>query len=353
MKRLYKHPLFNIFAAVLYAAFVMPELVSAPSWILFISGFVGLGFFVWVGVSKHGTYWTKKFSSFAQGKAQVCLILAWGLFMGGCTCTRIEQGYTGVMADLIGGDKGGVTELTPGRVWYNPINKDVYTFPNFVQRVAWTATDDEGSRHDEAIRLLSQDQLEFTNDVGFSYYVANIKGCSKSVFVMYRTNIRTITNGPLRDIVRKEMQDVFSQYPASDIYGEKRPIVVQEIADGVAARMSRMKGENGEVCFVIEDFAILKLDPPGSVKDAVERKIQAAQDAQRERENLLKITYQSQQDSIRAVMDARNNRVMSESITPELLKWKQLELMEKKWNGQMPQVMSSEASGLMLQLPNN
>ena len=282
-------------------------------------------------------------------KLFLSIILFIGILLEGCACTRVEQGYTGVMADLLGGNKGGVEELTPGRVWYNPINKDVYTFPNFVQRVAWTEGEEEGSQYDESIKLLSEDQLEFTNDVGFSYYVANQQGCSKAVFVMYRTSIETITNGPLRDIVRKEMQDVFSQYPASDIYGEKRPVVVQEIANGIDARMGRMKGDNGEQCFIIEDFAILKLDPPESVKQAVERKIQAAQEAQRERENLLKITYQSQQDSIRAVMDARNNRVMSQSITPELLEWERLQLMKSKWDGKLPQVIS-EGSGLMLGL---
>lgn len=281
------------------------------------------------------------------------LVLVMSGILGGCACTTVEQGYTGVLTDLYGNDKGGIEEVGPGRHWYNTISKDMYIFPNFVQRVAWTRDEDEGSPIDEAIRVLSQDQLEFTIDVGFSYYVTNSPGCSAAVFRLYRKPIERITEGPLRDIVRKETQDVFSQWPAADIYGENRPVVVLAVNELIQERLNRIQSDEGTPCFQIEDFALLEMQPPQSVKEAVERKIAAAQQAQTEREKLLAIKYTSQQDSIKAAMDSRNNVVLARSISPELLEWERLQLLKQKWDGKLPQVISGDgASSLLIGIGN-
>lgn len=282
------------------------------------------------------------------------LLILLAFMLTGCGVQRVTPGHTGVFASLQGDEKGGIEEVGVGRYWYNSIQKDLYIFPNYVQRVAWTKSDEEGSPKDESIRVMSQDQLEFVSDIGFSYYVSASQGCSATVFSLYRKDIETITNGPLRDIVRKVMQEEFSQRPASEIYGDQRSIVVDAIDDGVQRRLDEIRStETGEPCFVIEDFAVLRIDPPTSVKQAVERKIQAAQAAQEERENLLKITYQSRQDSIKAVMDARNNRLLASSITPALLEYEKLQLMKQKWDGVLPRVVSGDGGGLIVDLGNN
>ena len=50
---------------------------------------------------------------------------------------------------------------------------------------------------------------------------------------------------------------------------------------------------------------------------------------------------------MKAAQDAENNRMITQSLTDDLLRYKQLELMEKRWNGKLPRVMSGESSLLL------
>jgi regulator of protease activity HflC (stomatin/prohibitin superfamily) len=259
------------------------------------------------------------------------------LFTGGCACKKVEQGYTGIKAHLYGGEKGGVEEVGPGRHWYNPVRTEVYEFPNFIQRIAWTQIPEDASPIDEAIRVMSKDQLEFIVDIGFMYRVSDSPGCSATIFRLYRKPIESITNGPIRDIIRKEVQDVFSQFNASDIYGDKRPVVVNKIDSLITRRLAQIKNDDGTACFETRDFALLKLLPPQTVIAAVEQKIKASQDAEKELEVLRAVRYRAQQDSVKAVQEARNNQMIRQSITPELIEWEKV----RKWDGKLPQVAGS------------
>ena len=55
----------------------------------------------------------------------------------------------------------------------------------------------------------------------------------------------------------------------------------------------------------------------------------------------------------RAEGEAKANRVLAESITPELLQWRTLQITEQavaRWDGKRPMV-EGQASGMLLQLP--
>jgi hypothetical protein len=44
---------------------------------------------------------------------------------------------------------------------------------------------------------------------------------------------------------------------------------------------------------------------------------------------------------------AQANDLLTKSLSPQLMQWKQLQILEGKWNGQFPQVMGSGTMPLL------
>lgn len=277
------------------------------------------------------------------------LVVAFVAFSG-CGYERVPQGYTGIEAKNFGGERGGIEEHTAGGVFYNPFTTDFYFNPNFVQTIAWTEGQDpaQGSRNDEAFHILSGDQLEFTIDLGISYYINPKTGCSAEIFRSYRKPIEDITDGVVRMTVRDQMQNIFSQYDADNIYGSGRPEVLSKVTTAVRQSLSDLVSVDNESCFIVDDVYLMRLDPPASVKAAVNKKIEQTQRAQQAVEETKTIREQAEQARIRAEMEALNNRQLSESLTDRVLRNKFLD----KWDGKMPQVMSDEGAQLLLNMGN-
>lgn len=342
-----KHPLPLFAAYFLFIAFALPDMISASSDLILALGIL-IAFVLLVPAVLATRTLIARLDGAIGGSTKLLAFAFVPLVIQGCACTTVPQGSTGVIASLYGDEKGGIEEVGPGRYHYNMVNKELHLFPNYVQRVALTEGEDEGSPVDQSIAVMSQDQLRFSLDVGFSYSVAPDPGCASAMFVKYRSPIEQITTGPMRDAVRRSVQNVFSQYDASFIYGRGKPQVEAEVGEAFEAWAASVTSDSGSPCVLLDNFAFLRLDPPQSVREAVERKIGAAQEAEREREKLQSVIYQSQQDSIRAAMDSRNNDLVARSITPELIEWERLQLMKEKWDGKLPQVMSGDGGGLML-----
>lgn len=296
--------------------------------------------------TKTTTNMMKLFSNLNNMSLVVILLSA--VLFGGCACGYVQQGYTGIEAENFGTDRGGVEERGPGRYIYTPWNVDFYYFPNFVQTVSWTEGNDaaQGSPNDEAFRILSGDQLEFTVDLGISYFINPLAGCSADIFQKYRKPIEVITSNDIRLTVRDDMQEVLSQYTADHIYGSGRPAILAELKTRVVESLSQLSQVNGENCFVVNDLYLMRLDPPNSVKAAVNAKIEQTQRAQQAVEETKRIKEEAEQARIRAEMEALNNAQLSRSLTPEILRNKFLD----KWNGQLPTVMSDEAANILLQM---
>ncbi len=87
------------------------------------------------------------------------------------------------------------------------------------------------------------------------------------------------------------------------------------------------------------------------MKQAIESKIAATQLAERAENE----KRQAIAEAAKAVEIARGqstaNELLTRSLLPQLMQWKQLEILEQRWNGQFPQVVGSNAMPL-LQMPN-
>lgn len=287
----------------------------------------------------------------------IALALALSLVLSGCWPNYVEQGYKGGEIELYADGKGSITEHGPGVYWVPIFGYDFVEQPTNVQRYAFVSSKTEESPVDESFKLVSKDNLEFDAGMSLHYYLNPVDGCLTEFYRKYKMyDFRRFSKRHARDILRENAKNSFTQREAAYIYGEGQPEVENEIERFMQEEFDKKVGlvdttvspADTTSCLLVDNVAFVELTPPNSVKEAVEAKMQAAQRAQEEKSRLQQQIYASRKDSIKAAQDAENNRMIAESVTEELIKYKRLTILEKKWNGRLPKYMGGSGSGMLL-----
>ena len=263
----------------------------------------------------------------------------------GCHLSTVEAGYVGVKVNKLGGDKG-IDHQEVG-VGYHVLswNETLYKYPVFQQNYVWTADKREGSENDESITFQTAEGLSVRGDFGVSYSL--IPDSIDTLFGRYRRGINEITDTFLRNMVRDALNQIGGTMEVESVYGGGK----HELMTRVEAMVQDQVTDLGIIIDRI--YIIDKLELPDQVFQALNRKVAQTQKAQ-ERENQIQEQLATMQiDSIAAHtkliaarLEAEANRELARSITPELVKWRQLD----KWNGVMPQVVGGNGAGVLLDM---
>jgi regulator of protease activity HflC (stomatin/prohibitin superfamily) len=261
------------------------------------------------------------------------------LLLSGCYRV-VAPGNVGIVVKQAGTDRG-VQDfpIQSGRVWYNPINELVLTYPTYVQRAVWTASTFEGRPINDEISFQSAEGLRFASDVNVSYEL--IREQVPHFYVRFRNDdLDAFTHGFFRDAVRNAFK-VSTDYRAEDINGVKQA----ELVDRVLAQVKQTMQPFG--VDVIQLGFASPPRPPDTVKTAIEAKIAATQLAERaENEKRQAIAEAAKAVEI-ARGQAQANELLTRSLSPTLVQWKQLEILQSRWNGQFPQVVGSGVTPLL------
>ncbi len=258
-------------------------------------------------------------------------------------CSNVENGHVGVKIDRYGSDRGVSTEvLKPGR-YFTGMNTDVYQYPTFTQTDKWTKSADEGKAKDESISFAVQGGVTMNSDVSISYHVdeANVV----KIFQKYRQNIEVISDGPLRNIVRDELNRVGSDYSVEDLQGNGKSKLMSEVKKDIMTRAAAIGVTVEDVTF-INEFRY-----PGNIQAAINAKIQATQNAM-QIENQVRGVKAEQEKAI-AVAEGQVKVAKAEAEAMELrgkamqqngamLEYKRLEVQQaaiEKWDGALPAQM--------------
>ncbi|MBB6146266.1 regulator of protease activity HflC (stomatin/prohibitin superfamily) [Silvibacterium bohemicum] len=273
--------------------------------------------------------------------------------------TRIGAGYVGVEV-LLSGSQRGPSEIPikTGWVFYSPLRSEVIEFPTFVQTVKWTHDPNEGHPVNEEMSYNSKEGMEIYSDVSLSYAID--PKMVPDFYLKYRlSNLDAFTHGILRDVVRNSLNEVASTYPVEDIYGERKTEFLHKVEALIQSKMA-------PVGVGIQQFGFIGAPRvPDVISSAITGKAQAIQNAERAQNELAQTQAEAakkiaeadgdaKSEVARAQGEAEANRIRQASITPQLLELRRLEnqrALVDKWNGQLPQVESGNASGMMLQLP--
>jgi len=256
-------------------------------------------------------------------------------------CYRVvAPGHVGIVVKQAGSDRS-VQDfpVQSGRVWYNPVNEVVLTYPTYVQRAIWTSSTQEGRALNDELSFQSAEGLRFTADVNVSYQLSRDQ--VPHFYVKFRNDdLDGFTHGFFRDAVRNGFK-ISTQYRAEDINGTKQGELIDKVLEQVREVMRPFGVEVIQLGFAAPPR------PPDTVKQSIESKIAATQHAERAENEKREAIAEAAKSVEIARGQAMANDLLTKSLTPTLVQWKQLEILEQKWNGQFPQVVGSSAIPLL------
>lgn len=337
------------------------HLMNQDSTVLFLCGLVGCIFLTVGSISLIPTYFRVAKEWMDAGKKVVdeakktfppkggvyggLVLLALLPILG--ACSRIGVGHVGIIINQAGDNRGpDEIPVNTGWVSYNPFTESVVEYPTFVQTAVWTHDRTESSPTNEEVSFNSKEGLCVTGDLSLSYQLASYK--VPHFYTKFRADdINAFTHGFMRNVARDLFNEIGGKYAIDEIYGPKKDEFLAQVR-------TKLNAEMEPYGITIEQFGFIGAPrPPQVVIDALNAKVAATQEAMRVENEILQAKAQAQKRIAEAEGEAAANRALAASVTPELLRWKQMEITQKaidKWDGRRPTVEGS-SSGLLMQIP--
>lgn len=271
-------------------------------------------------------------------------------------CTvRIPAGYVGVVYNM----NGGISDktLTQGFHVISP-TQNVTTYSIGIEQSYLTASNDGDSSNDESFEVPSNDGKGLTVDMTFTYrYDADRVA---DTFTRFKGQSgKDVKNSFIKPNIMSWTKEVTAKYSVIDLLGDKRATLSSELTD-------YLKQKFEPYGIVIESVSLINIDPDEETRSAVQKKVNAQQDlelakieqqtanvnAEKEKEvaitkaNQEKETAQINAESklIEAQAQADANRLVSQSLTPELIR----QQMYDKWDGKLPTVQAGNDSSVIV-----
>lgn len=237
-----------------------------------------------------------------------------GLGLATACIKQIDAGEVGVQK-LFGKVEDHV--LPSGLNFINPL---VTVIPTNIRTQNYTMSgiSTEGkNRGDDAIRILSTDGLELTIDLTVLYHV-NQTDAPRIV----REVGSDIEDVIVRPVTRTKIRDNAVYYTAIDLYSNKR----DEFQARIFMDIDTIFKKRG---LTLEQLLIRNIALPESVKDAIEKKINAEQDAQKMQYVLQKEKQEAERKRVEAQGIADYQRILSTGLSDRLLQYEQIKAQKE------------------------
>lgn len=264
-------------------------------------------------------------------------------------CHKVEPGYAGLKVSVSGSDRGDIEVLDPGRYMISP-TVDYYDFPTFTVTAVY---EDE-----DAFVFQSSEGMKVEADIGVSYYFDEDQ--ITHLFTTYRLGADEIRDVVVKNAVRDSFNKVGSKYITDEIIGEKKETLIQEVYEDVAAKLA----PDGIIIRTVSWYNPPR--PPESINAALNAKVEANQnaikaenevaisEAEAEKEKIkidteaYKVAAAAEAEAeaikIRAQAEAEANRIIAESLTPDLIEYNRIQ----RWDGANPKIVSGTNSAIIV-----
>lgn len=271
-------------------------------------------------------------------------------------CTvRIPAGYVGVVYNMNGGISN--KTLTQGFHIISP-TQNVTTYSIGIEQSYLTASKDGDSSGDESFEVPSNDGKGLTVDMTFTYrYDADRVA---DTFTRFKGQSgKDVKDSFIKPNIMSWTKEVTAKYSVIDLLGDKRATLNSELTD-------YLKQKFEPYGIVIESVSLINIDPDEETRSAVQKKVNAQQDLElakieqqtanvnAEKEKEVAITKANQEKEtaqinaeaklIEAQAQADANRLISQSLTPELIR----QQMYDKWDGKLPTVQAGNDSSVIV-----
>jgi len=210
--------------------------------------------------------------------------------------------------------------LSEGLNFVNPfVTLEIMTIRT--QAYTMSIAAEEGARYgDDAITSLTKDGLEVAMDLTVWYHMSKAEAAN-----VYQLIGADFLEKIVRPAARTAIRNTTVRYNAVEIYSEKREEVQNEITKGLMKDFQ----DRG---IILEKVLLRNIKLPAKVKNAIEAKLEAEQDAQKMEFVLLKEAKEAERKKIEAAGIAEAQHIIAQSLIGErgraYLSWKYLENLQ-------------------------
>ena len=169
---------------------------------------------------------------------------------------------------------------------------------------------------DDAIKILSNDGLEVSIDLTILYKINPSK--APQIFRTLGPNFEAVI---IRPVTRTGIRNSASRYDAVELFAEKRDEFEQSIRTAIQDTLEA-RGFN------LDQILVRKIDLPETVKQSIERKITAVQEAQRMEYVLQKEEREAERKRVEARGVADAQKIVNEGLTPKLLEFERIKMQK-------------------------
>ena len=222
---------------------------------------------------------------------------------------QIEPGHVGVQS-LFG--KVSNTILSSGLHFINPL-VEITTFNVKTQNYTMSGVNDEGNQQgDDAIRVLTADGLEVVIDLTVLYRAIPSE-CPK-ILKEIGTNYQDLI---IRPLARTKIRDNAVYYEAVALYSARRDEFQNKIFNAIDSDFKK-RGLH------LEQLLVRNITLPTSVKQTIESKINAEQDAQKMQFVLQKEKQEAERKRVEAQGISDYQKIINLNLTDKQLQYEQI-----------------------------
>lgn len=231
---------------------------------------------------------------------------------------RIDSGQTGIIVNLAGSPRGvDDAKVETGWVIYNRFLKQLFEYPSFAQIVDY-----------EPFDIQDKKGTIFKTDPTIEYYIE--RDNAKIVFLRYRKTTHELEQSVILTEVKNAYKDIAGLYETDSLINN-RPAFEKEVEELLRERLS----QRGFTFSNIQS----SVKPNDVLQAAIDAKNTAVQNALKVENEKKAAIAEAEKVVAEAKGKADANRILQESITPELIQLKAVE----KWDGKLPMSTGEKA----------
>ncbi|WP_455674804.1 SPFH domain-containing protein [Phocaeicola sp.] len=224
---------------------------------------------------------------------------------------RIDSGQTGIIVNLAGSERGvDDAKVETGWVVYNRFTKQLFEYPAFAQIVDY-----------EPFDVQDKKGTIFKTDPTIEYYIEREN--AKVVFLRYRKTTEELEQSVILTEVKNAYKDIAGLYETDSLINN-RPAFEKEVEVLLKDRL------------ILRGFTFTNIQssvkPNDVLQAAIDEKNTAVQNALKVENEKKAAIAEAEKVVAAAKGKADANRILQQSITPELIQLKAVE----KWDGKLP-----------------
>lgn len=209
----------------------------------------------------------------------------------------------------------------------------------------WSSTEDTGtSKQNQAIYSEDADSIGFSVGMNCSAQIYSEEDAVKFLYSYNGNSLNAVMDTEIRAMVETKFVEEAGDDPMETILKTKDAIM-----DSVRKDVTEYFAKKGITITVLGYKDGIEYDDP-SIQKAINDKLIAAQalEAQKKKNEAIvsQATAEAEAMEIAAQAEANANKLISESITPEILEMQKYE----KWNGELPQYIGGDGENLIIKM---